>query len=755
MAIREKVILQAEEEVSKKFDKAGGSVDDLRDKLKKLAVGAGITLAIKKFAQLGVNVTKMAIDADEAKAAFDTTFGAALPRATAFVEDFANKAGFATFELQQLMAITGNVVQGIGATEAESAALSESMAILAGDVASFSNASGGAEAVLLALQSAINGEREALKTYGLAINEAEVTQRALNTTNKDAVGELTRLEKAQATVAIAYEKAGKAIGDLDRTQESAANTLRRIGARMKEAGVEAGQTLLPALEDLLPVIEDIIPAATDAAVAVAGFIASFSGVGAAGLGKIPDILSGIAITVDQIIASLTLGRVIIEEIFSLGFADTTALREGQLAAEHAGDISAGVVRARKQMEAGGTSAVITYADSLVELANNSDLSNEGLRRLAAATGVSTEEQFRALTTLREFADEKNWRPDNIRIVEMALAGLTSQLIVNRQNAEDAAPAYVDYAVRQNQAAAAVLELNSNTAQQADRAKETTKEILKLADATAKAAAKFRGDLAKSAGEFIQGFEKMPKRLRITVRKFGKILSDNIEETAAFWANLTVLAEAGLGHLAESIRAKGPEAAGLLENLVDDMGEATRIDTLLEDAGGQMDELTGAYADALERNDAPLTAMGQYGESLIDELIAGVKRGDLTGALLEEVSNAVAAVTGNLPSRLPPTGEPGSPFHRGTWSVPGGPRDEVAATLRGTEIVVPPEGTGGRAEFARQIGAEIRSNGGTSGDMSGGVSITIEQILVTVPAGSTITEAVSAAAAEAHIEALLS
>jgi hypothetical protein len=249
---------------------------------------------------------------------------------------------------------------------------------------------------------------------------------------------------------------------------------------------------------------------------------------------------------------------------------------------------------------------------------------------------------------------------------------------------------------------------------------------------------------------------MPKRLRISIKKFGAILSENIEETAEFWTNLTVLAEAGLGHLAESIRAKGPEAAGLLENLVDDMGEAARLDTLIEDAGGEMDEVTNAYADALEKNDAPLTAMGQYGESLIDELIAGVVRGDLTGALLAEVSAAVNAVTGNLPSRLPPQpGDDGIPFHHGTWSVPGGPNDDIAATLRGTEIVIPPEGTGGRAEFARQIGAEIRQNGGTSGDVGGGGNITIEQILVTVPANSTITEAVSAAAAEAHIEALLS
>ena len=48
------------------------------------------------------------------------------------------------------------------------------------DVASFSNISAGAEPVLNAFRSALVGEREALKTYGI-ITEAEVQTEALYT----------------------------------------------------------------------------------------------------------------------------------------------------------------------------------------------------------------------------------------------------------------------------------------------------------------------------------------------------------------------------------------------------------------------------------------------------------------------------------------------------------------------------------------------------------------------------------------------
>jgi len=149
-----------------------------------MAVVAGVAMAA-----FGKAALTAAVNAEEAASAFATSVGSAADAAGQFVEDFAHKAGMATYELQQMMAVTGSVVQGLGATEVESAALAERMVTLAGDVASFSNAQGGAQAVMLALQSAINGEREALKTYGLALSEAEVQQKAFEMTGKDSVDE--------------------------------------------------------------------------------------------------------------------------------------------------------------------------------------------------------------------------------------------------------------------------------------------------------------------------------------------------------------------------------------------------------------------------------------------------------------------------------------------------------------------------------------------------------------------------------------
>ena len=87
-------------------------------------------------------------------------------------------------------------------------------------------------------------------------------------TNKSSVKELTNLEKAQATVALITEASSDAIGDLDNTQDSFANTTRRLKAELRQTGLEMGQELLPAVSGVLPLLsklaQDILPLLTDA-----------------------------------------------------------------------------------------------------------------------------------------------------------------------------------------------------------------------------------------------------------------------------------------------------------------------------------------------------------------------------------------------------------------------------------------------------------------------------------------------------------
>ena len=268
------------DKVSRALDNVSGSASNLDKKVnnsskanakfaagmsglgKAAIVGASIA-AGKALIDFAADALEAAVSAEEAGAAFGTTYGDAAQKAGQFTEQFANKAGLTNSELQQLLSTLGAVAQGIGFTQAESADLGIELTKIAADVASFSNISAGAEPVLKAFQSALTGEREALKTYGIAISEAEVQTKAFELTGKANAESLTRQEKAYATLALIQQKAAVQIGDLDRTSESFANQQRAVSAEVRQLKEDIGAQLIPAAAEMLPIfrefVEDVAP----------------------------------------------------------------------------------------------------------------------------------------------------------------------------------------------------------------------------------------------------------------------------------------------------------------------------------------------------------------------------------------------------------------------------------------------------------------------------------------------------------------
>ena len=745
MAIREKIIIEGDDRASKSFKSAGGNFEKMGKTFKKVAITGGIAVAGRALIKAGAAAVGMAIDAEEAESAFKTAFGEALPEATAFVEDFALKAGFATHELQQMLAITGTVIQGIGGTEAESAKLSETMAVLAGDVASFSNASGGAEAVLAALQSAINGEREALKTYGLAVSETEVQERALQNTQKERAGDLTRLEKAEATVQIATEKAGKAIGDLDRTQDSAANTLRRLGAMGREAQTALGEELLPALEAFLPVMEELIPVAEELGVELAGTFTTVAIVASEAAPLIPNVLSKWNTAFNSAInvgAGLT---AMLTEIFTVGKADTSGLVNMAEAAAHANDITS-ALRALRNEQVPGISAATRYANVMAEVARESDLSRTAIEVLGQASGATEQQQLDALITLRRLGETDNWRTGNMNLLTDAIVRQRVELGLIDLDYQDAAFRMHDFGTATGDVGPPLEDLS-------EKEKEAAEAAQDLAQANAEAAASFRSELLGAVMDFITGFEELPDEIETTMEECEENLTDRVDALQGFWENLSVLAGAGFGALAEMIREEGPAAAGLLEDMVGDMETAARLDEAIKTGRTDMGRLTGAYADQLELAGLP-DRMRIFGQEMMDKMVQGIRSVDVGAAIAAQVTGGVNAATGTLPSGSRIGGH--SEFAHGTWDVPGsGP---VAATLHGGEAVIPPSGSSGRADFARALAAEMAKmmpEGDDTGPGGGGNHVTIEQITVLVPAGTTVNEAINAGGAQGAIEALMS
>lgn len=701
MAITEKIILEGEDRASAAFRKAGGELDNVGkaseragaaasrankgfDKFGKLLAGgvfaAGVGLAVGQLAKLANAAVQAAIDAGEAESAFNTTFGEALPEATRFVEDFALKAGFTTGELQQMLAVTGNVVQGIGATEAESAALSQTMATLAGDVASFSNAQGGAEAVMLALQSAINGEREALKTYGLAVSEAEVQTAALAATGKSSADDLTRLDKAYATLQVATEKAGKAVGDLDRTQDSAANRQRELQARLREVQATIGAGLLPAYEGLLDLATQLAPTVERLADSFAGMA------GAAGdfeipawittmpqaLGLVSDVGGGAVGVISNIgEAGVGLAKILTGDLGGGWNTLTKAVREGGGAIEDAVNnvqVRQGLEYLNQQLTA-GSDASTAYANALAHLDRAGELSAENIERFARAAGLEDSELIAVLRFLR---DQTDVPIQNVNTLTGALDDLERTHFM-RGDFSSADAAMLNTAHNVGELTGEVMEAESETssfAAAAARAQATT-------DAWGRAADSLAADLERAAAA-----------------------GENINRLLAEEADPLFQAIDAWESYGETVAAAAEDGVVTAQEELDILRSELDMRAALSELGGSYEEVMQAIALATGRP-----------QDEVEELLSKLEA--INGKTFEAFISVDTHYTETGPR--PPARQGGGTrggdadifqYAQGTWSVPGGPSDTTMATLHGTEIVVPPEGSGGRADFARQIANEM-------------------------------------------------
>ena len=646
----EKVVLDAEDRASAEFKKAAGGFDSMASKFTKGAKAIGVAFGAAAFIGLGKQMVSLAVDAEEAASAFATAFGPATAKAAAFVDEFANKAGFASFELEQMLAITGSVVQGIGATEDASADLAIQMATLAGDVASFSNAQGGARAVMGALQSAINGEREALKTYGLALSETEVQQRALTDTGKTSVDELTRLEKAQATVNLAYDKAGKSLGDLDRTQGSAANQLRALGGEARELGADIGAALLPAIRDMLPAIRDMLPAIGEAGTAIADLVVAVGPLVSALVTALGPALEGVA----WYFRLLAKGATSISAIYGNDVADgVLRLGEAQdfLNTQLAAGADPASVLASAVLHFGDTTALT--ADNVAELNEVAGLSDERLREVGWA-----------LVEVAKYGDA-----GGISVEALSQAfGLGLQPMGPYITAVDAAGDAVTVLSEKELAAAAVVD--------------------QAADEAAAAAARFKTSVVDSIMGAAKGLDGAVDQIEESLGELQANFEESIEQHLEFYANLAILSARGQDDLALILEAGGTKNAAAAAQAVDDIAAAADFEQVIDDAEADAEAVAEAWRLGLERNYPSLVAefagLGvdlttALGENFsVDFLLLGLQ------ALRDSAAATRSSVGGTA---KPAEGNYGGPYFASGGIVPGALGAPLRATVHGGEEVL--------------------------------------------------------------------
>lgn len=260
--------------MDKTAQKAGKVGDKFETAGRKMSVFATVPVA----AAMGF-AANAASDLNETLSKSNTVFGKSAKTIENWADGAVDDFGQSKREALDAASTFGNLFVQLGIGADQAAEMSMEMTELASDFASFHNAD--ITQVLEAQTAAFRGEYDALQRFVPTINAATVEQRALEMTGKATTKELTAQEKALAVNKIMFENAGDAIGDFDRTQDSAANQTRKAKAAMEDAAAELGTALLPivakaagGVADLAGAFSDLPDGVQTAIVALAGLMAA-------------------------------------------------------------------------------------------------------------------------------------------------------------------------------------------------------------------------------------------------------------------------------------------------------------------------------------------------------------------------------------------------------------------------------------------------------------------------------------------------
>lgn len=186
------------------------------------------------------------------------TFSGLEVQAITAANNLAASYGLSNRAAREMLSTTGDILQGFGLTRKESLLVSEKIQKLSVDLASFKNLQGGAAQASEAITKAMLGERESLKTLGIAILESDVKQRLLAKGQAALTGEALKAAKAQATWELILERSTNAVGDFARTQNSYANQTRILSGNLEDASAMIGQAFLPVVTAVIAGINFLV-----------------------------------------------------------------------------------------------------------------------------------------------------------------------------------------------------------------------------------------------------------------------------------------------------------------------------------------------------------------------------------------------------------------------------------------------------------------------------------------------------------------
>ena len=207
------------------------------------------TFAVGAAARTMNTFLRSASNMQESMSKFKVVFGNASDDALGFAKTLSTSFNRSESSIIELMSSLQDTFVPLGFSRDEARKLSQALTQLSFDIGSFNNVA--SPEVAHALTSAIVGNHEAVRRFGIVLTEAQLKQEAFRTGVTVSNRELTAQEKVMARVSLIINSTKDAQGDLARTQHEFANRVRALQDQYKDLSIQIGRALIPTAEFLM------------------------------------------------------------------------------------------------------------------------------------------------------------------------------------------------------------------------------------------------------------------------------------------------------------------------------------------------------------------------------------------------------------------------------------------------------------------------------------------------------------------------
>ena len=254
-----RALRRVEGDVNKSTTKMSGAFKRLGGAMK-IAVAAVI---VRQGFIAGKAMINLASDIEEMQGKSKVVFGKFRNGVVKELTAFGDEVGRSSHELEGMASTVQDTFVPMGFARGEAAKLSVEMTKLAVDVASFNNASD--TDTINAFQSALVGNHETVRRFGVVITEATLNQELMTMGIEGGAKAATNAEKVQARLNLITKGVSDAQGDAARTSGSYANSMRGLKAEFSELAGSLGAVVLPAITKIINAMKEGVKRAKELA----------------------------------------------------------------------------------------------------------------------------------------------------------------------------------------------------------------------------------------------------------------------------------------------------------------------------------------------------------------------------------------------------------------------------------------------------------------------------------------------------------